>query len=95
MSGPSDTMLRIQAHEADLVRGPRAVAAVRSLEVMRCEENGRVVLEPGDGLIRWAGGGTHAEEDDFAEDHFQLGSSDQIETKAAGQDGTEGTWVDR
>lgn len=45
-----DYSLFIQAHEADLVRGPQAHAAARSLEVERQE--GRVVWV-GDGLIKW------------------------------------------
>ncbi|KAI1782840.1 hypothetical protein LXA43DRAFT_1103337 [Ganoderma leucocontextum] len=47
-----DTLLFIQAHEADLVHGPQAASAARSLEVQEAtngEEQGHV----GDGLIRW------------------------------------------
>ncbi|OBZ72861.1 hypothetical protein A0H81_06845 [Grifola frondosa] len=51
----SDSSLFIQAHEADLVRGPQAVAAARSLEI---EYSGgiRRPVRVGDGLIKWSGG---------------------------------------
>ncbi|KDQ52528.1 hypothetical protein JAAARDRAFT_702311 [Jaapia argillacea MUCL 33604] len=46
-----DPSLYIQAYEADLVRGPSASSAARSLEV----SEGWI----GDGLIRWDAGGTY------------------------------------
>jgi len=45
-----DYSLFIQAHEADLVRGPQAHVSARSLEV---EKDGDKVTWVGDGLIKW------------------------------------------
>lgn len=83
--------LYIQAHEADLVRGPQAIAAARSLEVVRRVEGGRTVMAIGDGLIQWNLGITPADES-FAEDHFQLGSAPKPTENITKE---EGIWVDR
>ncbi|KAI8977827.1 hypothetical protein BD414DRAFT_517061 [Trametes punicea] len=85
--------LYVHVHEADLVRGPQAIAAARSLEVVRHEENGKVVTEVGDALIRLSRGRILTEEDPSADDHFQLGVG--LEPTAPVTLDNEGTWVDR
>ncbi|CDO74312.1 hypothetical protein BN946_scf184800.g1 [Trametes cinnabarina] len=89
-----DATLRIHAHEADLVRGPQAAAAARSLEVIRREEHGKVVLEIGDGLIKWEGEVVQSGEDAFGEDRLQLGVGTKGTTDAK-KNVSEGIWVDR
>jgi hypothetical protein len=54
---PANAALFIQAHEADIVRGPQASVA-RSMEIVA--SGGRPGLEVGDGLVRWGGGGVGA-----------------------------------
>ena len=52
---PPDPALFIQAHEADICRGPRAHALALSLELTTQEENGKLVVKAVEGLIRWQG----------------------------------------
>ncbi|KAI0370699.1 hypothetical protein BV20DRAFT_966203 [Pilatotrama ljubarskyi] len=88
-----DPSLYIQAHEADLVRGPQAAAAARSLEVIRRGQDGKVLLEVGDGLIRWNGGGGDLQGlSSFEEDRFQLGQVPKSDGRA---EDAEAIWVDR
>ncbi|RPD54551.1 hypothetical protein L226DRAFT_539304 [Lentinus tigrinus ALCF2SS1-7] len=95
-----DPSLFIQAHEADLVHGPQAAIAARSLEVLRSD----VVKGPpedivGDGLIQWSGGrrgantepGTSWSND---EDHIQL-QSRPVNTAEDVPNDRDGCWVDR
>ncbi|KIJ62464.1 hypothetical protein HYDPIDRAFT_114591 [Hydnomerulius pinastri MD-312] len=50
----SDPALYIQAHEADIVRGPQSVHAARSLECPDASTTGsNDAPQPGSGLIRW------------------------------------------
>ncbi|KAM5540168.1 hypothetical protein V8D89_006308 [Ganoderma adspersum] len=95
-----DTQLFIQAHEADLIHGPQAAAAARSLEVRETgsgEEQGFV----GDGLIRWGSRvDSRVDEEDedegmtlsrLREEESPLGS----QALAGGSAGRGGVWVDR
>ena len=95
-----DTQLFIQAHEADLIHGPQAAAAARSLEI-REAGSGEEQNFVGDGLIRW---GSHvdsrADEEDedegmtlsrLREEESPLGT----QAEARGSGGRGGVWVDR
>ncbi|KAI0919503.1 hypothetical protein AcV5_001555 [Taiwanofungus camphoratus] len=83
-----DPALFIQAHEADLIRGPQALLAAQSLEAACIDEKGVCV---GDGLIRWKE--NTREVSDFIEDeHVQLG---QPQSKPLLEDKEENVWVDR
>ena len=85
-----DPSLFIQAHEADLVHGPQARQAARSLEVTR--EGDKLVI--GDGLLQWTGGLRHSFREDNVEEHVQLG--DELRSVEEEKSGTEGgIWVDR
>ena len=87
-----DPSLFIQAHEADLVHGPQAASAARSLEVLRGHGKGQPEVV-GDGLIEWAGVGRGIIDWSNDEDHMQLrGSSVTSEDAPKGQTGY---WVDR
>ncbi|KAI0668286.1 hypothetical protein C8Q78DRAFT_993754 [Trametes maxima] len=91
-SARPDLSLYIQAHEADLVRGPHAIAAADSLEVKRHEDDSKPMLEVGDGLIRWRG---REESDGYAEpmeERTQLGNAPKTPGTARED---EGIWVDR
>ncbi|KAI0710901.1 hypothetical protein C8Q76DRAFT_739137 [Earliella scabrosa] len=85
-----DPSLFIQAHEADLVRGPQARQAARSLEVTR--EGEKLVI--GNGLLQWTGGLRHSFQEDNVEEHVQLRSDDlhRVEEKPGAECGI---WVDR
>lgn len=83
--------LHIQAHEADLVRGPQAATATRSLEVLLRKEDGALILDPGDALIKWNGGGDVAFADTSAEDHLQLGRAPELKEESREDD----VWIDR
>lgn len=83
--------LHIQAHEADLVRGPQATTATRSLEVLLRKEGGTLILDPGDGLIKWNGAGNVAFADTSAEDHLQLGRAPELKEESSKDD----IWIDR
>jgi hypothetical protein len=52
-----DAALVVQAHEADVVRGPQAKIAARSLEVDVNRSGLGTYSTVGDGLIRWGGAG--------------------------------------
>lgn len=93
-----DSTLFIQAHEADLRRGPQARELARSLEV---------VVDPslvsphdsptkiGSALIRWAGGsGSSSHAFDDQEDMISLGARSSAKDSRTVQD-TSGIWVDR
>lgn len=83
--------LHIKAHEADLVRGPQAATATRSLEVLLREEDGTLILDPGDGLIKWNSGGNVAFADTSVDDHLQLGRASDLEEESR----EDGVWIDR
>src|ERR1700683_558287 len=51
-----DAALVVQAHEADVVRGPQAKIAARSLEVDVNRSGLGTYSTVGDGLIRWGAG---------------------------------------
>ena len=87
-----DPSLYIQAHEADLVHGPQAANAARSLEVIRGDGKGQPEVV-GDGLIEWTGVGRGSIDWSNDEDHMQLrGPSVTSEDAPKGQTGY---WVDR
>ena len=87
-----DPSLFIQAHEADLVHGPQAASAARSLEVIRGDGKGQPDIV-GDGLIEWTGVGRGSIDWSNDEDHMQLrGPSVTSEDAPKGQTGY---WVDR
>lgn len=103
-SGRADTLpqpdpaLWIQAHEADIIRGPRAAPAAESLEV-QYDGDGKLV-SVGDGLIRWKAVQSESEtgpSTSFADDSFLLGHPDPDRDR--GSEGTrdklDGVWVDR
>ncbi|KAH7925803.1 hypothetical protein BV22DRAFT_1194918 [Leucogyrophana mollusca] len=53
---PPDLSLYIQAHEADIVRGPQAISTARSLEVAVCTgPSGACEIKAGSGLLEWGG----------------------------------------
>lgn len=52
VSHQPDTVLFIQAYEADIVRGPQATAAAKSLEFKAAEKSDQPG-DVGDGLILW------------------------------------------
>ena len=76
-----DPALFIQAHEADIVRGPRAHAAALALEARTV--GGKVVA--GEGLIRW-NAGLEAPRGDIGEDE---------EKTQQDMDDGDTVWVDR
>ncbi|OCH85857.1 hypothetical protein OBBRIDRAFT_784227 [Obba rivulosa] len=86
-----DPGLYIQAHEADIVRGPQAWDAARSLEVKITEENGKRVVRPGSALIQWKP--SRGQNDVWEEDEYMslVGKDAEREQE---QD-SEGIWVDR
>ena len=86
-----DSSLFIHAYEADLIRGPQAWDAARSLEVFS-EGSGRAVV--GDGLIQWSGRQGLGFDDMGDEEHIRLGSG-SVPTPKAAQDGGSGVWMDR
>lgn len=92
---PPDPALFIQAHEADISRGPRAHAMALSLEVTTYEENGRLRAKAGDGLIRWHGA-AHRSNSGFEGDEEEVVSlgRTQIEGKQDTED-EDAMWVDR
>lgn len=75
-----DPALFIQAHEADIVRGPRGHAAALALEVGVVGEQ----IVPGEGLIQWKGA-TDAPPQ-------YLGEDEEIEVNRGEQ---KAVWVDR
>ncbi|KAH9840176.1 uncharacterized protein C8Q71DRAFT_480363 [Rhodofomes roseus] len=90
-----DPTLFIQAHEADVVRGPQAHAAAGSLEVSDYEDNGKHKLRIGDALIRWQGTASRltSQAGDDEEELVTLGHA-QPAKPTEGDDG-EGLWMDR
>jgi hypothetical protein len=90
-----DTEPFIQAHEADLIRGPQARLAARSLEVV-LEDGGAVNRKSwkiGDGLIRWGGTEVAIRQNEstglvFYDEDDDLQQAGQIKDDA-------GVWVDR
>ncbi|PIL34455.1 hypothetical protein GSI_03231 [Ganoderma sinense ZZ0214-1] len=96
-----DTLLFIQAHEADLVHGPQAAAAARSLEVRKAgsgEEKDYV----GDGLIRWGAHVDSGVDGKFSDEGMtlsRLGRDSESprgnESQVGGSGGRGGVWVDR
>lgn len=86
-----DPSLYVQAHEADLVRGPQAWEAARSLEVEVVEENGRKVVRPGSALIEWKPIRSESSEWE-GDEHMTLRGKgkDKVEDLSS-----TGIWVDR
>lgn len=88
-----DPMLFLQAHEADLVRGPHASLTAQSLEVKRTASTSPATgskerpLKIGDALIRW---NTGLKITAFPMDDEEFGQPSQ-----AKDDEDEGIWVDR
>ncbi|KZT01941.1 uncharacterized protein LAESUDRAFT_730638 [Laetiporus sulphureus 93-53] len=87
-----DPALYIQAHEADVVRGPQAAAAATSLEVDYYEEDGKQRMRVGGGLIKWKSGET--EPAPFDEDHAQLRNY-ALKSDSKNVEEENGLWVDR
>ena len=91
-----DPTLFIQAHEADISRGPQAHALALSLEVSTYEDNnGRLRVKAGDGLIRWQGA-THQRNSEFEGDEEEVVSLGRTHTHEKPHNGDEEViWVDR
>lgn len=96
-----DTNLLVQAHEADLRRGPQAQQLARSLEVLEyldspTDSRLRVKQAIGSALIRWAGGSVFAHRpfDGDEEDTISLGVHNTAKSKHTTKDDS-GIWVDR
>ena len=78
-----DSALYVVAHEADIVRGPQAALAARSLEVVEYLPNQPPRKRIGEALIRWGTSQRQSvfhDEDDYAEER---------------QESREEIWVDR
>ena len=88
-STPPDASLFIQAHEADLVRGPQAWSAASSLEVT---QNAAGQTVAGDGLIQWSRGQAILDMDE--DDHMELGSAGSRVERPTQPD-THAVWMDR
>lgn len=89
-----DTLLFIQAHEADLVHGPQAAATATSLEVGEAG-NGGGHTRVGDALIRWS---SHVDLGvDGADTDEPMALSQRVEEGPpnANTSGGSGVWVDR
>lgn len=103
--------LYIQAYEADVVRGPSAVAAAESLEVVeyrlskQTQEDGKekvvaigTVPKIGSALIQWGGGDSS---NDNSKRGFQFGDEEEEDTipppltTTVGDDDKTSIWVDR
>ena len=93
---PPDPALFIQAHEADICRGPRAHALALSLEVTTHEENGKLVVKAGEGLIRWQGAALQDGSGGFDGDDEEVVSLGQVHAprREQSEDG-DALWVDR
>ena len=83
-----DPSLFIQAYEADLVRGPSAKSAARSLEVTK----GKSAQVVGDALIQWKADGRPRDNSPSAEDHASIGSHARNDDSLHDEGGV---WVDR
>ena len=90
-----DSTLFTQAHEADISRGPQAHALALSLEVSSYEDNGKLRVKAGDGLIRWQGA-AHQRNSEFEGDEEEVVSLGRTHTheKPHNED-DEAIWVDR
>jgi len=55
-----DAVLAVQAYESDVIRGPEAQIAAKSLEVNVGENGSGSHITVGEGLIRWGGAGNNA-----------------------------------
>jgi len=92
---PPDRNLFIQAHEADLIRGPKASASAKALEVESYKEKGEERLRVGDALLRWKrGSGSEATAaETFDDEILQLGLTEAKHSKEEEEE--ESLWVDR
>lgn len=89
-----DLTLFVQAHEADVVRGPRAHAAADSLEVTYYVDAGKRKARIGEGLIKWQGAAAgRVEVEDDREELVSLGQAST--TKRRDEEDAEGLWMDR
>jgi hypothetical protein len=79
--------LFIQAHEADVVRGPQAGVTARSLEVVA----GKV----GDGLVRWGGGDAGEGARREIDTDVGVRVHDDDDDFGDGEKGEEKLWLDR
>jgi hypothetical protein len=52
-----DPALYVQAHEAEVIRGPHAWSSCRALEIGEAEGESSKKTELSEGLVRWDGGG--------------------------------------
>jgi hypothetical protein len=84
----SDPALFIQAHEAEVIRGPQARIAAASLEV-GISESSRLTV--GDGLIKWGGERPNATKMRVPVNVAFDGEDSDDEWK----DESEAVWVDR
>jgi hypothetical protein len=84
-----DLALFIQAHEAEVVRGPQARIAAASLEVKTDSSGSSSQLIIGDGLIRWGDAGLDAARRQGVSAGFDEDDDDQSQDERAA------VWVDR
>lgn len=92
---PPDPTLFIQAHEADIVRGPQAYAMALSLEATAYEDKGKLRVKVGDGLIPWHGSANQSSRgfEGDGEEVVSLGQT-HIQIKQPHED-EDPMWVDR
>lgn len=86
-----DSSLLIQAYEADLVHGPQAIAAAKSLEVY--SDKGKVTV--GDALIRWDRAAHHRTDDLLSEDRVDISGAPRQVEETSQDDSCAVVWVDR
>ncbi|KAI0739354.1 hypothetical protein C8Q80DRAFT_1260916 [Daedaleopsis nitida] len=87
-----DSSLLIQAYEADLVHGPQATLAAKSLEVSSSHEGKTAV---GDALIRWDRAPHHRTDDLLSEDRVDISGAPRHVEEISQDDNREMVWVDR
>lgn len=95
--GPPDPALFIEAHEADIIRGPQAGDAARSLEFEYISgEGSNRKIHVGDSLIKWTRHQEMAYGVEKVEDTLHLHSSAVRDLTGSAQgDDTDTIWVDR
>lgn len=81
-----DAALYVVAHEADIIRGPQAALAARSLEVVEHLPNQPPRKRIGDALIRWGTSPEYKEQPAFHDEDNYTGGRKELE---------EEIWVDR
>jgi hypothetical protein len=90
----SDPALFIQAHEAEVIRGPQAHIAASSLEVNISESGSSSQSIVGEGLIRWRDAGPNAVRRLRVIAGFD-GEDDEEDDDGQFQDERPAVWVDR